>query len=77
MDRRRFLMGGVFGTALVVSSPSAFAAKAQIYTKFLSSSAIEGYDAVSYFTLGKPVLGKKKLAYKWKGAWWYFASKEN
>ncbi len=81
IDRRKFLMGmttsAAFGVAMVGTSTSALAAKALIYTKFLSSSAIEGYDAVSYFTVGKPLLGKKKFNYKWRGAWWYFVSQEN
>ncbi len=39
--------------------------------------AIHGYDTVAYFTKGKPVKGKKKYSYKWKGAKWYFSSKKH
>lgn len=81
MNRRNF----VFSTGAAVTAgiagfftPSvALAAKAQIYTSFLSSSAVGGYDPVAYFTDGMPVKGNKKFAMEWKGAWWYFSSAEN
>ncbi len=77
IDRRKFIAGVVMSAGVVLTSTEAMAAKAQIYTKFLSTSAIEGYDTVAYFTEGKPVKGKKDFSVKYKGAWWYFASKEN
>lgn len=77
IDRRKFLTGTILSASVLASSGPAMAAKAQIYTKFLSSSAIEGYDTVAYFTEGKPVKGDKKFALKWKEAWWYFATQEN
>ena len=36
--------------------------------------AINGYDAVAYFTDSKPVEGKKNFTYTWMGATWRFAS---
>jgi len=42
-----------------------------------SGLALKGYDAVAYFTNGKPVMGEKKFSYKWMKATWYFSSKEN
>ena len=42
-----------------------------------SGKAINGYDAVSYFTKSKPVQGDDKLVYTWNGAKWYFESAEN
>ena len=39
--------------------------------------AIKGYDAVAYFTLGKPVKGKSEFEYKWEGAKWRFSSSEH
>jgi YHS domain-containing protein len=36
--------------------------------------AISGYDPVTYFTEGKPVMGKAGHALKWHGATWYFAT---
>jgi YHS domain-containing protein len=39
--------------------------------------ALKGYDAVAYFTLGKPTQGTKEFAFKWMEATWYFANKEH
>lgn len=78
IDRRKFVFSTVASGSVLTVLPSAgLAAKAQIYTSFLSSSAVGGYDPVSYFTKGMPVKGVKKFAVEWKGAWWYFSSAEN
>lgn len=55
----------------------AMAAKAQIYTGFLSSQAVDGYDPVAYFTEGRPVEGSAKFETEYQGATWRFASQEN
>lgn len=60
-----------------LSSGPAFAAKPEIFTEFLSSNAVGGYDTVAFFTEGKPVEGKKEFSLEWKGATWRFASAEN
>jgi len=39
--------------------------------------ALSGYDAVSYFKDGKPVVGKSAFAYTWMDAVWHFSSAEN
>lgn len=39
--------------------------------------ALSGYDAVSYFKDGKPVVGKPAFRYKWMEAVWRFSSAEN
>jgi len=39
--------------------------------------ALSGYDAVSYFKDGKPVVGKSAFTYKWMDANWHFSSVEN
>ena len=39
--------------------------------------AIQGYDPVAFFTEHKPVKGKPEWARLFKGATYYFASKEN
>lgn len=36
--------------------------------------AIEGYDAVAYFTEGKPVEGKGEFITEWNGAKWQFST---
>ena len=61
---------------LIFLSANAYA-KSEIYTAFLSSKAIGGYDAVAYFTENKPVEGMKQFKTEYKGANWYFSSSEN
>jgi YHS domain-containing protein len=39
--------------------------------------AIKGYDPVAYFTLSKPVKGKKEFEYNWQDAQWRFSSAEH
>ena len=56
---RRALVGGVL---LITASVAAEGKSPEIYTAFLSSAAI-GYDAVAYFTEGKPVAGKSGITH--------------
>ncbi len=60
--------------AILVIAPPPSWAKASI-NKNWSGLAIKGYDPVAYFTLGKPVKGKKEFEYKWQGARWRFADR--
>lgn len=53
----------------------AFAGTKEIYTSW--GAAIDGTDAVAYFTKGKPVAGKRSITHEWKGATWRFSSEEN
>jgi len=53
------------------------AGKAKHYTGLVRGVAVGGYDPVSYFTVGKPVRGKKKFETSWDGVKWRFASAEN
>ena len=39
--------------------------------------ALEGYDAVAYFTEGKAVKGNGAYTHEWNGAKWHFASAAN
>jgi YHS domain-containing protein len=39
--------------------------------------AINGYDPVAYFTVGKAEMGKSDYSYKWRDAEWYFADKND
>jgi len=52
-------------------------AKNPVYTGTFSSVAVNGYDPVAYFTMGKPVEGKSDFEYKWNGATWRFASQQD
>ena len=58
---------------LMALSVNAFADK-HIYTGWLSSQAVSGYDAVAYFTQGKPVKGSAKYKFEHLGVEWYFSS---
>lgn len=42
-----------------------------------ANGALDGYDAVSYFTEGGPTAGKPEHSLEWSGARWQFASAEN
>ncbi len=48
-----------------------------VYTGFFSKLAIGGYDAVAYFTEGRPVEGSKAFTSAYKGAQWRFSSAAN
>jgi hypothetical protein len=39
--------------------------------------ALEGYDTVAYFTVGKAMVGDPNITADWLGAVWQFASTEN
>ena len=66
----------LFGFALMVLSVG-LAAEENFYTGRLSSSAIEGYDVVSYFTEGRPIKGREDFSYDYQGVKWLFSSTEN
>ncbi len=42
-----------------------------------TDSAINGYDPVAYFTVGKPLKGQDNFSTEWMGAKWKFASQAN
>ena len=49
----------------------------EVNQPMFSKQAINGYDAVAYFTVNKAVLGNNAYSYKWKNADWNFSSEEN
>ncbi len=64
--------------ALIILLPSfVMASEPEIYTRFFSNLAIEGYDTVAYFDQKKPVKGQLKHSYEYKGAVWQFSTQEN
>jgi len=65
------------GSIAVLNPSTAHAAKSPIYTGFLSSKAVSGYDPVAYFTESKPVKGKKQFSMEYEGATWLFSSQAN
>ena len=80
LSRRGVLALGV--TAFLFSM-SASAAEPPINTLKNSlfggrtDSAINGYDPVAYFTVGKPVKGQDGFATEWMGAKWKFSTQAN
>ena len=60
--------------AFTLSSP-AYAAEPPVFQR--RGAAINGYDAVAYFTESKPVRGSDDFVSDWNGATWRFASAEN
>jgi len=39
--------------------------------------ALQGHDAVAYFTIGAPTKGDPAISLEWQGATWLFASEHN
>jgi YHS domain-containing protein len=65
-------------TALLVAAPvSAASVITAIVTDPISGVAIDGYDAVTYFTDSQPQRGKPDYEYYWGGVPWYFVSAAN
>lgn len=58
-----------------------FAANGRLSSDFvtdpLTGVALEGYDAVSYFTEAAPVPGRPEYEHYWAGVPWYFATEAN
>ena len=65
-----------FGLGLFGAPGPAQAGKL-INQTFFGGVAIEGYDPVAYFTMGRPVKGSDEFAHKWLGATWHFVSAEH
>lgn len=59
---------------LLISS-GVFAQEKAIFIK--NGIAINGYDAVAYFTESKPVEGKNDFSFDWNEAKWLFSSQAN
>ena len=73
--RRRFV--AVAAAALPVTAALSGIARAgqpQVFAR--DGIAINGYDPVAYFTMGKPVRGEASHSLTWNGADWHFASAE-
>jgi len=63
---------------LLLAMPARAEALVQtIVTDPLTGVALEGYDAVSYFTEPEPLVGKPDFEFMWQGVPWYFATAAN
>lgn len=73
------MSGAIRRFTLIVAMLGCLAASAQAGTLVFSTKdgAIRGYDAVAYFTEGKPMKGSPQYAHEWMGARWLFASAAN
>ncbi|MEM7044091.1 MAG: YHS domain-containing (seleno)protein [Pseudomonadota bacterium] len=69
---RRFILAG----ALALMATPALA-KDPVYTSTFSNVALSGFDAVAYFTEGKPTEGSSDFTADYEGATWQFASAAN
>jgi YHS domain-containing protein len=68
----------MLATLVTISMMVSLAAgKADPVNKNSDGAALKGYDAVAYFTEGKPVKGSPQFQYDWMGAKWLFASAAN
>lgn len=67
----------VFLFALIAALANPAFAFQEINKSYFGGVALGGYDAVSYFTDAKAVVGNKQHAFEWKGATWLFSSAEN
>jgi len=81
MKRRQFLKSfavitAVGGVVATVGMPLGNAFAASVY-KSDDNVAINGYDPVGYFTMGKPVKGSGGHKSQVEGATWLFSSAEN
>lgn len=73
----RKLLHSLLLLSALACSGVASAAVDPVYTGFFSNKAIDGYDAVAYFTDGEPVEGSRDFTYEYQGAVWMFASQEH
>ncbi len=71
-----FKYGVMIFMALLSFHSNGFA-ESEIYTSFFSSSAVGGYDTVTYFTDKQPVKGLDEYSTTYKGAKWYFSNRKN
>ena len=65
--------GMLFGTAASAAEPPINTLKNSLFGG-RTDTAINGYDTVAYFTVGKPVKGQDALATEWMGAKWKFST---
>ncbi len=65
--------GMLFGTATSAAEPPINTLKNTLFGG-RTDTAINGYDTVAYFTVGKPVKGQDALVTEWMGAKWKFST---
>jgi YHS domain-containing protein len=77
LTRRIVLLLGAaalfLGTAAMAAEPAINTLKNSLLGG-RTDTAINGYDTVAYFTVGKPVKGLDSLVHEWNGAKWKFSN---
>src|SRR5262249_2688140 len=71
---KRKILSVVF---VLLAVTAAFAREKQLLNVDVNGAAIQGYDAVAFFTDGKPVKGTPKIQSIYKGARYWFATEEH
>ena len=74
---RYYIKALIFAFAAVFAINVSAHAADTIYTARFSNLALDGYDAVAYFSLGAPVKGAAEFSTEYEGAQWRFSSAEN
>jgi hypothetical protein len=69
---KRMMLSVLLSAGFIIS---AAAQQGEVYAK--NGIAINGYDAVAYFTESKPVKGNDSFVVEWKDVKWLFAGKAN
>jgi len=72
---RAFFIIVILALSSLSASP-AWAKSDPVYTSWRNNLAVEGYDAVSFFS-GKPLEGRDEFSETYKGAVWKFSSQAN
>ena len=80
-QRLTLLRALALATALILPALQADALTLSLNSAYavdpLTGAALEGYDAVSYFTEAAPLPGRPEFEYYWAGVPWYFATAAN
>ncbi|MFK7895266.1 MAG: YHS domain-containing (seleno)protein [Myxococcota bacterium] len=73
------ILKSVAATALFLMILATHTASAAhpIYRASLNGPALDGYDTVAYFTLGRAVRGTAEFQHEWRDTTWYFMNAEH
>ena len=80
MKKRLIIHQMVWMTALLVFGGGLFGGSGWVHagglinTGYFGGIAINGYDPVAYFTMGRAMKGSEAFAHKWLGETWHFAN---
>ena len=67
-------MKGFLVAVLLIASMARVVTAAEIVNTTAAGIAVDGFDMLAYFELGRPVKGRNDLSVIYKGAQWLFAS---